>query len=71
MSMVLPTKTPEETRDAIVEWLKSEAEFHRDTARFCSGKRSQTARIAEADLIHSLAESLTKYRTLAEMEPRP
>jgi hypothetical protein len=68
MSMILPTKTPEETRDAIVAWLRSEAEFHHDTVRFCAGKRAKAARIAEADLIANLADSLTKYRTPAEME---
>ncbi|KQO69516.1 hypothetical protein ASF22_02595 [Methylobacterium sp. Leaf87] len=63
MALILPTKTPAATRDAIIEWLKDEAGFHRDTARFCSGKRAQAARLAEADLVASLAESLAKYRT--------
>lgn len=67
MALVLPTKTPEETRDTIIAWLKDEAGFHRDTARFCAGKRANEARCAEADVIDALAESLSKYRTPNEM----
>ncbi len=63
---VLPTKTPEETRDAIVEWLKGEAEFHRASARLCKGVNAKRARAAEAGVIESLAESLATYRTAAE-----
>lgn len=65
--MLLPTKTPETTRDAIVEWLRSEADFHRATVRLAPGIRAKEARRAEADLIDSLAESLGKYRTHAEI----
>lgn len=68
MVMVLPTVTAEETRDAIVKWLASEAEFHRNTARFCSGVRAKKARVAEADLIASLAASLSQYKTRAEIQ---
>jgi hypothetical protein len=70
-SLILPTKTPEETRDAIIEWLKCEAGFHQASGRFCKGKRAKEAREAEAHLIYSLAESLAKYRTPAEVARPP
>lgn len=66
--LVLSTTTPEATRDAIIEWIRSEAGFHRSTARFQKGKRAKEACISEADIIDSLADSLAKYRTPAEIE---